>query len=244
MDPFKALVRYGWLLDFGESPEQSVERLKGKVTPNMLQCRSGTSHFTLSATEMLKQFGGTVTHEARGRNLDGRAIAGAIAWEYEQNWTGRVSDYLQAPKGGTKNGGVGWGSIHTPEVRKMRPQAGERELLCMRMEAEPAIRLVAEFMDNMAKLYFEESDGVWIRDCPPALAFFFNTGEGATRRSAESRKTGPDRAKGLISLDVSPNEMASWIQVHLNRFGQFKTSPVPPKEFVPVQISSWKKPGK
>jgi hypothetical protein len=93
-------------------------------------------------------------------------------------------------------------------------------------------------MNNMAKLYFELSEGIWIRDNPAALTMFFNTGEGTVIRSAEKRKSEPCPASGVVVLDVGPNPMAKWVHEKLPRFAAYKTTPQAPPGAKTVAVST------
>ena len=59
------------------------------------RCDLSTSHFDLDLDGMLTRFAGDIISAGTSQNIDARAIAGAIAWEYEENLHGRYSDYLQ-----------------------------------------------------------------------------------------------------------------------------------------------------
>ncbi|MEZ6130474.1 MAG: hypothetical protein R3C59_17450 [Planctomycetaceae bacterium] len=240
MDPFEQMFRYGWLLDFGESPEQSLSR----IAPAINQCDLSTSHFKMNARTMLDSFKTTIGEEAKKNDIDGSAIAAAIAWEYEQNLKGRLSDHFQVYTSWQNNGtdqdhgaGMGWGSMHGAEAKKLRPRSGDVSLMCQRMEAKPAIALVAEFMNNMAELYFETSNGIWVRNEPAILALFFNTGRGLVERSAANRANDPMRSTGVVTLDVGQNSMAKWVYEKASRFLAHKTHPKQPPNSIRAQAS-------
>jgi len=153
------------------------------------------SHFDITAASMLEKYHCLVISEAKRFNIDGRAIAGAITWEYEQNLVGRLSDYDQlcnsflgenltgSPKllGGIGKG-VGWGSIHTKILEELYFQG---DLDSIRMNAISAISAVAHIMAYYANLFYEASSGIWINDNPFVLAYFFNTGKKQINKVAQ-----------------------------------------------------------
>jgi hypothetical protein len=180
---------------------------------------------------LLQKFRQNIITHGKTHNIDGRAIAGAIAWEYEENRKGRLSDWLQYDdfSGAMAFGqGLGWGSIHTDVVKKLRPKAANWELQCLRLQAAPAIQLVAEIMDRQAKKYFEISGGIWIRDNPAVLALFFNSSDAFLEASAKRRQLNECKPGLVVKLTISQNDMAKWVNANLNRFAQFKMEPTPP----------------
>ena len=235
MDSLDQLFRWAWYVDFGESPEETARRVsktaRRVITPAMFECDLSTSHFNLSAKKMLTQFKAELILQAKRNNLDGRAIAGAIAWEYEQNPRGRLSDYAQAPAKSlfvsSSSDGLGWGSMHGKEAANLRPRLDDTQLMCARMEAKPAVAMIAEFMSKMADLYATESDGIHVRDNPVILAGFYQAGESNhfVSNSAKKRRTDPDRANGVITLNLSSIPMAKWVHTNLPRFKAYKTVP-------------------
>ena len=244
MDPFEQFFRWAWQFDFGETPEQTARRINKKakrvITPAMFECDLSTSHFSISAREMLKQFKAELIKQAKKHNIDGRAVAGAIAWEYEENPRGRLSDYGQAPAksvGVSSNSdGLGWGSMHGKEAKSLRPHLDDTQLMCARMEAAPALELIARFMDKMAGIFESESQGVYIRDQPAILAGFYQAGEPLTRRSAEKRKEDPGRESGVVTLDMRQIKMAVWVHNNLARFEPYKTTPTLPGPVIHAKI--------
>ncbi|BAP58175.1 hypothetical protein THII_3878 [Thioploca ingrica] len=237
MDEFERILRWAWYIDYGETPEQTIERIKNIFSPSCSPCNLSTSHFRISLTEMLTQFRNDILQQGQNHNIDSRAIVGAIAWEYEENFAGRLSDYLQYMsfssyrcKGTLFGQGLGWGSIHTDTAQKFRPHSRPFELQCLRLEAVSAIELVAEIMDDVATQYYKLSGGIWIRDSPAVLALFFNTGEKLLSQSAAKHKLNLCKPNQVITLTISQNQMATWVNANLERFAEFKTPPIPPKE--------------
>lgn len=236
MDEMERVFRWAWYHDFGTTPEQSLERLKGRVIPGYgRDCDLSTSHFEMSIEQLLTNFSRDIINQGQANNIDARAIAGAITWEYEENLRGRISDYFQSNKYGKGQmlfgQGMGWGSIHTAEVKKIRPNASDWRLQCLRMEAASAIKLVAEIMNTRANQYYEASGGIWIRNAPAVLAMFFNASEEFLLRSAANRKLDACEPGKVVTLTVSENPMATWVQNNLDRFSAFLTTPSPPAGF-------------
>ena len=119
--------RQVWRNSFGSSPESTFRRLRqGIWDRHWAQCDLSTSHFSKSAREMLDTQRADVLAAGVSRNIDARAIAGAIRWEFEENWRGRLSDWFQyrrlknglipRPNSGHRGGGLGVG-----EERAMAP---------------------------------------------------------------------------------------------------------------------------
>jgi hypothetical protein len=189
------------------------------------------SHFGMSADEMLNKFYPLVISQARRWNIDGRAIAGAITWEYEENKLGRWSDNFQVVLGDITNlglgAGLGWGSIHSKVLKEMGV-AGD--LIDLRMNAETAIPYIAEIMCWHAEEFFKLSKGVWINDNPLALAYFFNTGKPKLLEVAAKKKKLVEAQPDVktIQLVVTKEDMPKWISENLLRFLFFETTPLPP----------------
>ena len=256
--PFERMFRQAFYADFGTTPERMANDFLATVRsyhPKTAVCdwlvrqpkpdRYKTSHFELTLEEMLDQFEGNIRDAARLHNIDGRAIAGAIAWEYEQNWClGRASDYapdlIQGP-----NDGRGWGSIHLEEAKTLYPNATRPQLDSLRYEAASAIEMVAAIMDKRATQYFnatrdplvgamvptlsdlrepshvlEKSGGVWIRDSPPILAVFFNTSVDFLQKSIGLQNSG-QRASTWISPYGSRVRGVTRLVVGQNRMGRW-----------------------
>lgn len=229
MNQVEQIFRWAWYYDFGTTPEQSLNRLIGR------QCDQSTSHFRMSLDDLLKKFEQDILTQGNSSNVDARAIAGAIAWEYEENWRGRFSDRFQHSRFGDGKmwfgEGIGWGSVHTKKAREFHPTMSDFQLQCLRLEAASAIKLVAEIMNRAAERYFKISEGVWIRDVPSVLGLLFNTSDSFLKKSAEKRKLDKCEPGLVVTLTISQNKMASWIQANLNRFSKFKTNPKSPDEY-------------
>lgn len=110
----------------------------------------------------------------------------------------------------------------------MYPNVTESRLTCMRMQAESAIELIAKIMDTAATKYFEATGGIWIRNSPPMLAYFFNTSDKFHEESAAKRKLNSCEPDQVVELAVSQNPMAKWVKENLQRFALFETKPKPP----------------
>ncbi|AKT37912.1 hypothetical protein [Chondromyces crocatus] len=242
---FESLFRWAWQRDFGTTPEQSVQRFTDQVSGRSRSCDLSTSPMTTSLSEMLERFKEHIKKTCLERNIDARAVAGAIAWEYEENKLGRHSDWVQYHAhrlvGASVGNGIGWGSIHDDVAAQMDPMASPTRLQCMRLEAQSAIEMVARLMSEQATNYFELTDGIWIRDTPAVLALFFNSSPDTLTRSAATRK--PQAAAstdGTITLSVAENPMGRWVQRHLSRFEDFRTLPIPPRgrPIVRVRVQS------
>lgn len=248
MDPFESMFRWAWQLDFGEQPEQSAQRAgraaKRVATPAMLECDLSTSHFKMSARKMLQQFQAELIRQAQRNDIDGRAIAGAIAWEYEQNLRGRLSDWLQAPAKSlwisSSSDGLGWGSMHGAEARNLRPKLDDTQLMCARMQAKPALALVAEFMNKAAQTLYDDSGGIWIRDNPVALAGYYQAGMPLVEKTVERQRqrAAGGSASGPVELDMRQIRMAAWVNTNLARFSGYQTSPAPPTSMIAVKVKA------
>ena len=239
VEPIEAALRWAWLYDTGQSIEQSIAGMRKRaahVFGRDHTCNLTTSHFQISLDDLFRKFGAEIVKQGEKHNIDARAIAGAIAWEYEENMTGRYGDHFQYFNDRLLFGsGLGWGSMHTDVVRRLRPGASETELHCLRMEAASAIALVAEFMDQSARRYYELSGGIWIRDVPSVLALFYHTSypfedkpDSLLEKSAKKHKLEqcvPDLA---VTLTISEDDMAKWVHENLNRLSAFATTPRPP----------------
>jgi len=245
MDPFESMFRWAWQHDFGESPEATARRIgksaRRTVTPAMFECDLSTSHFNITAQSMLTQFKAELIRQAKLHKVDGRAIAGAIAWEYEQNPRGRLSDWLQAPAKSlwvsSSSDGVGWGSMHGAEAQSLRPDLDDTELMCARMEARPALALIAEFMSQMAQLLYDGTNGVWIRDQPAALAGYYQAGRPLVQKTIQKQKDNP-AASGPVQLNMASIPMARWVQTNLPRFQGYRTTPAVANPAIRVVVTT------
>lgn len=231
---FEDMFRFLWRKQFGQSVESSFGLTK------MPQCDLSTSHFQMDLVTLLRDFKEHIRNEGLRANIDARAIAGAIAWEYKNNKTGRYTDHLQFTGTDQANRysfgsgdlmfgqGLGWGSVHTDAARAHRPHANDWELQCLRMKADTAITLVADIMKANAESYHKLSEGVWIGDQPSVGALFFNTGDGLLIKSAARVKNDPTRDSGTVTLTITQNPMAAWVEEHLSDFEDFRTASRPP----------------
>lgn len=233
MRDVESLFRWAFYADYGITPEQAIERMfppKGRVLGIDTGCAPvdiKTSLFKMTADEMLTRVGGLIHRVATEQNVDGRAVAAVVAWEYEENWKGRFSDYLQAHIG-WGDAGIGWGSIHDSAAQGVRPLATESELRCMRLAGRTALQMIGEIMSNTAKLYLKASGGIWINGEPAVLAFFYNTGDGVAARSAAKRRLVVCDDTRVVDLPVSENPMAGWVMKNLDRFRAYLTRPAEP----------------
>jgi len=194
----------------------------------------GTSHFCIDIDTFLSRFRAAIKKAGADHNLDARAIAGAITWEYRENgFRGRMSDYLQAPlyrllsdhvdADHQPGGGIGWGSVHTDAAREVIGETSLAELSRIRLQAASAIDLVAQIMSKRADSYLEKTGGIFIRDNPPAVALFFNTSSAFLERAARKRALNRCTPGLTIDLDVSQNPMASWVKQNLADLAEYQT---------------------
>ncbi len=252
-DPFDAVRR--WLLrkiqaeverkvrdtvnDSMRAVESMFADMVEPLVPDVGSCDLSTSPFEITLDEMLTEFSSDILKAGRWHNIDARAIAGVIAWEYEENKRGRWSDYLQYPLGRAwdiftqdpdlPGEGIGWGSIHTERARLLHPTATNLGLQCLRLGAASAIEMIGAIMGKASKDYFTLSGGIWIDNAPPILALFFNTGDELLKKSAAKRRLDPCKPGQMVELGASQNGMATWIKDNLGRFAKFSTHPTPPK---------------
>ena len=196
------------------------------------QCNISHSLFSTEPGEMMLFYREKVLEEAQRNNIDGRAIAAAITWEYQRNKAGRLSDYLQvffpAP-----NMGIGWGSIHDKPLLETTVQHFLKDLqqtdpICQRLDAALAIARVAKIMAESARLLYEKSGGIWINDAPEILAYYFNTGK--MLESAKTHRLTPGSVQP-VRLTISRVAMSKWVAENLADFSSFKTIPQVPKGF-------------
>lgn len=233
MNELENIFRWAFYYDFGKSLEQffGIRPTRETVLGLETSCSDSNiqnSLFRLTAREMLNIFRTHVIRAGKKHNIDARAIAGAIAWEYEENLKGRISDKFQVHLGGGR--GIGWGSIHHKPAKDIRPNLSEQELVCARLDAEQTISMVAEIMAQNAQRYFELTNGIWINDNPVLLAYFFNTGMTETVvKKAKSRRLNVSDENLVVPLTVTVNPMAKWIYSNIGRFEDFKTVPDEPK---------------
>lgn len=246
-DPFDAVKR--WVLrEIQAAVEREVRKTVNDLTwaverlvPDVGSCNLSTSLLEITLDEVLIEFSSDILEAGHRHNIDARAIAGAIAWEYEENRIkGRWSDYLQYYLGRASDifrenpglpfgDGIGWGSVHTERARLLHPTATNIELQCLRLEAASAIKMIGAIMGQASQDYFTLSGGIWIGNAPPILALFFNTGDGLLKESAARRRLDPCKPGQTVELDASQNGMATWVKDNLGRFAEFSTQPEPPK---------------
>jgi hypothetical protein len=193
------------------------------------KCDLSSSLFNLDANTMVQKYRKDIFSEAKDHNIDARAIAAAITWEYEENkkfWLpNRYSDYVQIlPYLRGLGQGVGWASIHDGPAKEIRPKESTRRLDCLRFQALPAIKMIADIMDQRSHRYFEITEGIWVRDNPIVLTAFFNA-EELIKKSA--RKHPKSQRKPVEALDISggDSEMAKWTLKHIGRFSEFQSNP-------------------
>ncbi|WP_133511273.1 hypothetical protein [Candidatus Thiosymbion oneisti] len=244
-DPLDAVRR--WILrETQAAVERKVRDTVNDLTwalerrlPDVGSCNLSTSLLEITLDEMFIEFSSDILEAGHQHNIDARAIAGAIAWEYEENMEGLWSDYLQYHLGRgldifTKDPdlplgeGIGWGSIHTERARLLHPTATNLELQCLRLDAASAIEMIGAIMGQASQDYFTLSGGIWIGNAPPILALFFHTGDDLLKESAAKRRLDPCKPGQTVELDASQDTMATWVKSNLDRFIQFSTRPEPP----------------
>ena len=250
---FESLFRWAMYYDYRTTPERVAACLSDanclhdtaviNFYSSMTECspaQLSRSHFVLSITEFLAQYKQNIISEAKGKGLDARAVAAAIAWEFRQNLTGRLTDYLQIMSPGKKSG-IGWGSMHTQEAIKLTGKTDIDDVACIRMDALSIIPLVAQFMKDCVDTYYTESNGIYIGKDPAVVSYFYNTGLKKVRESAKQRGKEID-ALGVppktITLNVSVNPMAKWVKNNLDSFEQFKTSPKIPMSYRSIAVAN------
>ena len=74
---------------------QEVRDFRDSVLEDTKACNLSSSHFKMDLNTMLQNYKQHIKNQGTHHNIDAGAIAGAIAWEYEENKAGRYSDYLQ-----------------------------------------------------------------------------------------------------------------------------------------------------
>jgi peptidoglycan hydrolase-like protein with peptidoglycan-binding domain len=187
-----------------------------------------------TAQEMLEDNKDFLKLAADYHNIDGRAIAGAIRWEYEVNWDSRRLDFAaydfvqstgELPQiAGRGLNGNGWGKMHYNTAIDVLKESGEevpddRTLAKILALPTSSIDLIARFMDQAAKAYSEE--GFNIRYDPAVLATLYRIGEddkSFEQRAGEIEKNDePEPEKG---------EMGKWVSENLTSLEEYKTVPV------------------
>jgi hypothetical protein len=185
------------------------------------------------AKKMLNKYKDFLVNAAKYYGIDGRAIAGAIRWEYENNWISRINDsisYSEVQRTGNLGGffhGCGWGKMHfndpstAVDVLKEEGKNYDARQIAMLLALAPsAIDMIAKYMRQAVKAYYEIA-GVDIHDKPEILATLYNTGnfEKKARELLEKRKSSPN-----ANPEVGPNAMGQWVQNNLRELDLYKTT--------------------
>jgi len=178
--------------------------------------------------------------------IDGRAIVGAIWWEFRYNfWRGALSDVVQVPAGkwGLPLGnGVGWGSMHWETALALRaayPYDNDvQECLnsiaqlttCLTDKRIAPVLIAAEM--NLAATAYETIARVSIRRTPEILAVLYHTGnyEPKAHALADGRKQARAAGTPLPVPEVGSDAMGKFVQSHLEELAPFMTQPWCPKE--------------
>lgn len=144
-----------------------------------------TWNITMSAEKMLEDNKDFLIKAAELYGIDGRAIAGAIRWEYEVNWVSRVGDklafdavQLTGEIDSTRFKGNGWGKMHYDTAQEVLKASGgkvpnNRLLAVMLALPTPAIDLIAKSMRQAVDAYWEFAN-VNISNKPEILATLYN----------------------------------------------------------------------
>ena len=162
-------------------------------------------------------------------NVDGRAVAGVIWWEYERNPRGWISDFFQYPwvrmlGGHGSRAGIGWGSMHLHVAKSLATDQNEADLALCLTEMTCAIHLIAAYL-NRAAVAYEEHASVVIRNRPEILAALYNLGgsgpKGEDEFTPDAKRLGARRAAAMTAGRAAPepsvgsSPLGKWVDENL-----------------------------
>ena len=179
-----------------------------------------------TAVTMLKENKDILIKAAERYGIDGRAIAGVIRWEYEENKGSRESDkwvYDRVQNEGIflDQSGTGWGKMHYGTAKKVlgAPEIevpDKRNLAKMLALPSSAIDLIARSMRQAVDAYWDiqKED---ISNKPEILANLYNDSgyKEKYRDKAEKTKGGDPPKAG--------NRMGLWVEEHLDSLLAYET---------------------
>lgn len=160
--------------------------------------------------------------------IDGRAIAGVIRWEYEQNYPSRRLDlysYGLAKNDKSFLSGTGWGKMHFDTAENILKEEGKypskSELADILALAPSAIDMIAKEMQRAVKAYEPYTD---IHDDPAILATIYNIGlENVTPNSNPKVQSGKIDVNDFPFLEDKVEEMGLWVSNNLDELEPYKT---------------------
>jgi uncharacterized protein with LGFP repeats/surface antigen len=170
----------------------------------------GATTWNLSLEDMFNKYRDFIISAAQYYEIDGRAIAGAIQWEYDVNYPSRKRDlyaYVKVALTGSwaPFKGTGWGKVHQTTANKIFEEKGlsmNNQQLAMFLAAAPtAIDLIAQEMRRAAKAY-DLYGGVDISYKPGILAHLYNSGE--------DKMSYKERANPNPQLDTNHRDVNDW----------------------------------
>jgi Protein of unknown function (DUF1402) len=176
------------------------------------------------AIKVLENYKELIIQAAKYYGIDGRAIAGAIRWEYEVNWGSRLGDwisYQSVQLGWPGFSGDGWGKMHFETAREVlsAEECPTPEALADKLAYAPsAIDMIGKYMKQSVDIY-RQIAGVDISDMPEILATLYQGGD--IKKRAEKL-----RADMVINQNIKPtmgDEMALWISTHYDDLKPYKT---------------------
>jgi uncharacterized protein YraI len=220
-------------------PDEELENLKSDSAAASTTWKFKNKYGDNGAKEMLNQYQNTVIQAAKFYGIDGRAIAGAIRWEYEENSDSRKRDYfwyIDTIFDGIRpwfGKGVGWGKMHFTAASALLAREGQEfddsHLAVLLALAPTSIELIAKYMREAANIY-QKFAGIDISYRPEILATLYqgvSTDEDKdkdpfinieirAKELAEKRKLNPNQ-------QPQPNEkMGAWLVKHLNELTAYK----------------------
>jgi hypothetical protein len=156
-------------------------------------------------------------------NIDPRAIAAAITWEFSQNFGGYTSDLFTPAN---LQNGYGWGQIHdTTLTQEMIQSLSKEQSIQLRGSLDSAIELIAARMDQQSRTY-QNISGINLRDNIVALTWIYNA--SATSIIDSASRQGATIANGGAAQVQIINDMAYWVSHNTQLFGSSTpTTPVP-----------------
>lgn len=181
-------------------------------------------NFTISDLKNIKSslnaYTSQIKEVADEFNIDGRAIASIITWEFEQSQMGIPTNFSKIID-----------AITHMDKTSVIDKNGKEEIIAKNLfprnvQMVEAIATIAESLKAMADIYYEKSRGIYMHHDPILLSFSFYSGMESLLECARRNQINPREhliqcsTKGMY---VSGNEVAQWVKKNLPDFRNFRT---------------------
>ncbi len=198
---------------------ENVESTENSGTLSEVESESDTQNELKNIRDTLNAYVSQIKETANKFNIDGRAIAAIIAYEYECTNTSNYSGFSGLDM--FKNDSSEKSDSSGPCNSRMTQYP-----ICVKLKIQDFIPIIGERLNSIADQYFKFSKGIYIKHDPILLSFFFYAGNDKVVKYAKRNQINPREHLMQCSskaIYVSMSEKAIWMKKELSSFEKFRT---------------------